>query len=100
MEDYSSEVKGHVFEAMVGAILVRTGFELYYWREGQHEVDFVLKFGKKIWAIEVKSGRRKKMEGLNQFLTNFPQGIPVIVTLENYQLLEDDPLSFLGITKT
>jgi predicted AAA+ superfamily ATPase len=100
MEDYSSEMKGHVFEAMVGAILVRTGFELYYWREGQHEVDFVLKFGKKIWAIEVKSGRRKKMEGLNQFLTNFPQGIPVIVTLENYQLLEDDPLSFLGITKT
>jgi predicted AAA+ superfamily ATPase len=100
MEDYSSEMKGHVFEAMVGAILVRTGFELYYWREGQHEVDFVLKFGKKIWAIKVKSGRRKKMEGLNQFLTNFPQGIPVIVTLENYQLLEDDPLSFLGITKT
>jgi predicted AAA+ superfamily ATPase len=99
MGDYGSEMKGHVFETMVGAVLVRTGFELYYWREGQHEVDFVLKFGKKIWAIEVKSGRRKKMEGLNQFVAKFSQVIPIVITLENYPLLENNPLRFLGVIK-
>jgi predicted AAA+ superfamily ATPase len=82
---------------MVGAVLVRTGFELYYWREGQHEVDFVLKYGKKIWAIEVKSGRKKKMEGLNQFVTKFSNVTPVVITLENYELLESNPLKFLGL---
>ncbi len=35
-----------------------TGYcEVFYWREGNHEVDFVVKSGKSLVAIEVKSGR-------------------------------------------
>jgi uncharacterized protein len=100
MEHYSNEMKGHVFEAMVGSILVRTGLDLYYWREAQHEVDFVLKYGKKILAIEVKSGRKRKMEGLNQFIKKFPNAVPIVITSENYHELEAKPLSFLGLSST
>jgi uncharacterized protein len=97
MQEYSNEMRGHVFEAMVGAALMRLGFELYYWREGQHEVDFIVKYGKKIWAIEVKSGRKKKMEGLNQFIQTFPSAQPLIITTENYQELELNPFNLLGL---
>ena len=97
LEQYSGEMKGHVFEAIVGSALNRLGLELFYWRDGNHEVDFILKFGKRIWAIEVKSGRRKKMEGLNQFIKSFPKAIPVVITFENYFDFENDPHGFLGI---
>ncbi len=97
MEEYNSEMKGHVFESLVGSILLRTGLDLYYWREGQYEVDFVLNYGKKIWAIEVKSGRKRKMQGLNQFIKKFPNAIPVIITLENYHELEAQPLKLLNL---
>jgi predicted AAA+ superfamily ATPase len=33
------------------------GCELYYWRERNQEVDFVAKLGRRLTAIEVKSGR-------------------------------------------
>ena len=61
---YTSEEKGRVFELLVGAQLVRTGEELFYWREKNDEVDFVLKKGKKLFAIEVKSGRKKSPKAL------------------------------------
>jgi predicted AAA+ superfamily ATPase len=97
LEEYNSETRGHVFEAVVGCTLNRLGFELYYWRDGNHEVDYVLKFGKKIWAIEVKSGRKRKMGGLDQFLKNFPKSIPILITPENYIEFENDPQGFLSV---
>jgi hypothetical protein len=50
-------------ESAVGAYL--SGFalagegEIFYWREAAKEVDFVLRRGNKLVAIEVKSGRRR-----------------------------------------
>ena len=40
---------------------------LYYWREQNSEVDFVLESKQSIVAIEVKSGKRKNSEGLARF---------------------------------
>jgi len=65
LDDYAPDERGRVFESLVGAQLVRTGNKLYYWREGKFEVDFVLKEGRKLWAIEVKSGRKKSSQGLD-----------------------------------
>ena len=31
--------------------------ELFYWRERNHEMDFVVRAGRRLLAIEVKSGR-------------------------------------------
>lgn len=52
---------GRLTESAVGARLVNAAAvgdcDLYYWREGKHEVDFVVQRGRRLAAIEVKSGR-------------------------------------------
>jgi len=45
--------------------------ELYYWRENDEEVDFVVRRGDKLLAIEVKSGRRQNNIGLGTFMQHF-----------------------------
>lgn len=92
---YTPEERGRAFELLVGCQLNRTGLELYYWREGSHEVDFVLKKGKEIWAIEVKSGRKRSQRGLEKFQESFPQSKSVIISPENYLEFEKNPLGFL-----
>lgn len=67
-----AEAWGRLVESAVGAHLFqsadRLGLELYYWREGNNEVDYVLQKGKKAVAIEVKSGRKKSvLSGLRAF---------------------------------
>jgi predicted AAA+ superfamily ATPase len=79
----------------VGSVLNRTGENLYYWREGNAEVDFVLQRGKSLWAIEVKSGRKKSQKGLAAFRERYPHSKTVIITLENYFEFEADPMTFL-----
>lgn len=94
-DEYESDEAGRVFELIVGAQLVRTGEELFYWREGPSEVDYVLKVGRKIYAIEVKSGRRKSTKGMEAFLKQYPKANSIYITLENYHSFEKDPMGFL-----
>lgn len=69
-------------ETAVGAYLLNRAaidnFEVYWWREGDKEVDFVLKRGEEITAIEVKSGRVSK-SGMTDFLHLYPQAKSLIV---------------------
>ena len=55
------EFWGRLIESAVGAPLANAAAvgacELFYWREGNHEVDFVIRAGRVLVAIEVKSGR-------------------------------------------
>ncbi len=55
------EFWGRLTESAVGAHLANAAAcglcELLYWREGNREVDFVLRKGRTVVAIEVKSGR-------------------------------------------
>jgi hypothetical protein len=55
------EFWGRLVESAVGAHLANAAAggecELYYWRERNQEVDFVAKAGRRLAAIEVKSGR-------------------------------------------
>jgi len=95
-DKYKPEEFGRVFELAVGAQLVRTGLDLYYWREGKSEVDFVLKQGRKIWAIEVKSGRKKSSKGLIDFQNKFSNVTCVIIDKDNYLEFEKNPLDFLN----
>src|SRR5262249_45083953 len=52
---------GRLVESAVGAHLANAAAagvcELFYWRESSREVDFVVKAGRMLAAIEVKSGR-------------------------------------------
>ena len=62
---------GHIFESAVGAYLVSQAFvhrfEVFYWRERNDEVDFVLRKKGILVAIEVKSNAEKRTEGLDTF---------------------------------
>jgi predicted AAA+ superfamily ATPase len=95
LDEYNAEELGRVFELIVGAQLVRTDESLYYWREGNDEVDFVLKKGKNIYAIEVKSGRKKSEKGLLKFKAKFPEAKLAMITLDNYKKFEKNPMEFL-----
>lgn len=47
------------------------GFGLWYWRDGNYEIDFITKRGNQLVAIEVKSGNRIKNSGLERFEKQF-----------------------------
>lgn len=66
---------GHIFESGIGAYLVSQAyinrFEVFYWHEGNEEVDFILRKKDSIIAIEVKSNAEKSTVGLTNFKTTF-----------------------------
>lgn len=66
---------GNCVENIVGARLYyfaeEMGGQVFYWRERQHEVDYVLKIGKKIIGIEVKTNADKAPASFNEFIHKF-----------------------------
>jgi predicted AAA+ superfamily ATPase len=89
--------EGFVFEATVGAKLLEVSHDLYYWRQGNSEVDYILSWKKKLFAIEVKSGRKRSRNGLNIFLKLYPNALPIIISKDNYENFISDPKSFLEL---
>lgn len=77
------EARGHLVESAVGARLLAecqvAGLELFWWREGNLEVDFVLRQDERLVAIEVKSGRQKPGGGLEAFLSKYPQARRLVI---------------------
>jgi predicted AAA+ superfamily ATPase len=88
--------RGRVFEMAVGAQLLQLPGELFYWREKNAEVDFIYQYQSNLYAIEVKSGRRRSAKGLDAFIKHFPAACPVILTMDNFSLFSEDPKKFLG----
>lgn len=74
---------GQIFESAIGAYIVSEAFvhrfEVYYWRDGNDEVDFILKKNKKIVAIEVKSNGESHTEGMERFCKTFKPTASFIV---------------------
>lgn len=62
---------GRIFESGIGAYLVSQAFvhrfEVFYWRERNDEVDFVLRKKNSVVAIEVKSNAEKTTVGIEKF---------------------------------
>jgi len=76
---------GRLVESSIGVHLINHAvserYKLYYWREGNHEVDFVLEFKGKIIAMEVKSGKRTVNTGIGLFSKRFnPEKVMLIGT--------------------
>ncbi len=82
-----AEFWGRLVETAVGAHLVNAGLEVRWWRERNREVDYVVRHGRTLAAIEVTSGRRKgSLPGMAVFSAAFRptrrllvggQGIPL-----------------------
>jgi len=67
---------GRLVENVVGAALVNNNagraVEIFYWRDRDHEIDFVLRKGEEVLGIEVKTGGRQHPKGSAPFLKKFP----------------------------
>ena len=72
----NSDVWGRLVESAIGASMANSlkgsRTELFYWSGRNREVDFVLKRGDALVAIEVKSGQRKRtLPGIEAFSKEF-----------------------------
>ena len=89
---------GRIVESAVGAHLLNTAesdMRLYYWRDGQHEVDFVLRRGRRVVAVEVKSGEergarrgRRPLPGMAAFEERFGRCGRLLVGVDGVPLNE------------
>lgn len=88
-----TEWLGRLVENAAGAHLLNhlqaLPYEVSYWRDGNDEVDYVVRAGERLWALEIKSGRTARRSGLAAFLRRHPRAVPVIVgagsvTLEEF----------------
>lgn len=91
----NTEERGRAFELAVGAELVQQPGQLFYWRERQSEVDFVYQYRDALYAIEVKSGRKKSAKGLDAFVAQVPKALRVVVSPENFDQFSANPREFL-----
>jgi uncharacterized protein len=79
--EYFNEIRkkpaewGRIIESSVGAHLVNhsipQNYSVYYWRERNDEVDFILERRGKVIAIEVKSNDSENRKGLDVFKKKF-----------------------------
>lgn len=70
-----AEMWGRWVESAVGAHLLSLSdeedYQVYYWRERDNEVDFIVVADGECIALEVKSGRRTTNKGISLFETKF-----------------------------
>jgi predicted AAA+ superfamily ATPase len=88
-----TEAWGRLVETAVGAHLVNgatgSAIEVCYWRDRGQEVDFVVRRGKTLVAIEVKSGsRRASIHGLSSFGKAYPSARKLLVGADGVPLEE------------
>ncbi len=82
--DARRDVRGRWIENAAGAHLLNYAsaglYRVYYWREGNHEVDFVVEKGSKLFALEIKSGRASaSIRGMPLFLKKYPHAQPLVI---------------------
>ncbi len=81
---------GRWVESSVGCHLLDKAeeleYQLYYWRENNEEVDFVIVRGDSIVAIEVKSGKSQMNSGLSTFRERFNPRHLLVVGGDNMPL--------------
>lgn len=85
--------RGRLVESAVGAHLANAAAagacELFYWREQNREVDFVVRAGRTVLAIEVKSGRAPdSFPGLGAFSEAFKPKRTLLVGGDGISLAE------------
>ena len=79
-----TQFRGRLVESAVGAHLANAqaggACEVFYWRERGREVDFVVRAGDALTAIEVKSGRSAdSLPGMAAFGKKFPSARKLLV---------------------
>jgi predicted AAA+ superfamily ATPase len=103
---FRPEWRGRIFEAAIGSALRLVSDELYYWRERDQEVDFVVRIGALLIGVEIKSGRPRRASGLAVFKARHPKALTVVIDyergkklldLESFTPIRNDPKLLLGL---
>lgn len=92
----TDEARGRLFELAVGAEVAQQPGALFYWRDRDAEVDFVYRDRDEVYAIEVKSGRKKSAKGLDAFVRQVPHAARVILMPDNFAQFSANPRHFLA----
>ena len=99
----NSKVWGRIFESAIGAHIAcntfTSGYQAYYWRENNQEVDYIVKSGSKISAIEVKSNHDSASKGLTLFREKFNPQSALIVGFGGFppdQFLSQNPIKLIS----
>ena len=84
---------GRLVEITVGAHLVNNslsqGADVYYWRDGNYEIDYIVHKGDKLIAIEVKSGAvQKTLPSLGEFAKRYQSTKTIVVGAPELSLRE------------
>ncbi len=94
---------GRWVESAIGAHLLnhtRTdAINLFYWRQGNHEVDFVLEHKGKVIGLEIKSGHTQHASGMAAFVRQFKPDKVLLVGNSDIpwqEFLELEPLELFG----
>jgi predicted AAA+ superfamily ATPase len=81
--DMPKDVRGRCTESLVGAhlrnIVEGTTSTLSWWREGIHEVDFIVHGPNRVTAIVVSNGSRHHRRGLAAFSEQYPNARTLLV---------------------
>ncbi len=104
-QDLPADRFGRYFENAVGARFIESGWETYYWKHRDLEVDFVV-IGpeNQHWAIEVKTAKTKvdDLKGLFEFTRNYPDFDPCLVSLASQEIegvMSLDPAEILSLRR-
>lgn len=97
------EVWGVIFESAIGAHIMNQAFlhriEVFYWREKDLEVDFILRRKGRIVALEVKSNMEGVTNGLEEFRKRFKPYKALVVRQNGLSVEEFLSLDFLSLFK-
>lgn len=83
---------GRKVEQAVGTHLINfarvNNFQIFYWREVNDEVDFIIQRGKKIIPVEVKIGKIKSHKGLNAFSNKYNTSNVILISDDAFKWQE------------
>ena len=102
-EAISPERFGRYFENAIGARFVEAGWDTYYWKHRNHEVDFVvIGPNNEKWAIEVKTTEvsLQELKGVFEFCGQHNEFEPCLLSLVDQKfdgLMSLDPYSVLSL---
>ncbi len=86
------EIWGRRVEQAIGAHLINQtnngDFELYYWREGNDEVDFILKKGRQVISLEVKTNFTKSHRGSEKFNNKYKPFKNLLISKESLSWID------------
>jgi len=103
-----SEDRGRLAENLVFIELRRRGKDIYYWKNGKVEVDFVVKEGLKptevlqvCWDITNKKTKKREIKGLIAALQTFNLKKGIIITEDYYgvETVEEKKITFIPLWK-